>query len=69
MGTILAATCRCGYTVPSLKFGAGMADISTSCSIPAIDPQSMNIISHDIISEAVKVLRLLFYTPILLCMT
>lgn len=62
MGQILTAKCRCGYTVKSLNFGAGMMNFEDSCSVPALDRSTMEIVSRDLMKPGADAANLSYYT-------
>ncbi|MBU4537768.1 MAG: hypothetical protein L6264_09070 [Weeksellaceae bacterium] len=54
MGTIIKASCTCGYKTEELYYGAGMADHGSVCKVPALRNGSSGL-------EMVNIKKKMFY--------
>ena len=50
MGTILSASCPCGFQDPYVPFGGVMSNFRTSCLVPAHQAASRRLTSVDVLA-------------------
>ena len=44
MGSLLRASCPCGYTSPTIPAGGGFATFQTICAVPALCPTCKEVV-------------------------
>lgn len=66
MGTILKASCTCGFKTKELYFGAGMENHLEECMVPCLKNGSTTVEMFNIKKKRVR-LEYVFYNEEILC--